>query len=56
MIRIDRKTGKVIHMDPVSPEDLDRAWNAVVQDYAPRVLKQYFPQLDSEKRTGGEQK
>lgn len=55
MIRVDRKTGAVIHMDPVSPEDLARAWQAVVDDYAPRVLKQYFPQLDPDRRIREEQ-
>lgn len=45
MITLDRKTGKVLHMDPVTPEQLDAAWDAIARAYVPKLIQQYLPEL-----------
>lgn len=52
MIVVDRKTGKVLHSDPVSDEDRERAWKAVVQNYVPRLIMQHFPALNKQTAQG----
>lgn len=48
MITIDRKTGKVLHADPITPEQNQILWEAIVRLRGPELLRDLDQRLKKE--------